>query len=117
MKMYLCILTLLCCLIGLTAQNTALINTSTNEIRIDVLAVYEEVVNDGYASVQVYEKLAHGRYEQHNFAEANRWFKKMFRLKKKPSAVDYKRYAETLDALDEHKKAKKYWESYYTANK
>ncbi|MEP2936230.1 MAG: hypothetical protein ABJM06_12515 [Gilvibacter sp.] len=117
MKKYLCVLGLLCFSVGITAQNSSKTSESTNTVRIDVLAVYEEVVSDGYASAQVYEKLAHGRYEQNNFSEANRWFEKLFRLKKSPSALDYKRYATTLEALEKHDKAKKYWKQYYAANK
>lgn len=102
---------------GLTAQNSSAASSDSNNVKIDVLAVYEEVVRDGYASAQVYEKLAHGRFKQNKFIEANRWFEKMFRLKKSPSALDFKRYAETLDAIKKPEKAKKYWKRYYAANK
>lgn len=117
MKKYLCILVLLCISAGLNAQNPSSKDQTTSNVKIDVLAVYEEVVSDGYASVQVYEKLAHGRFEQNNYTEANRWFEKLFHLKKRPSALDFMCYAKTLDALEKHEKAKKYWKGYYAANK
>ncbi len=112
---HLCILLLLLCSFSIQAQTSNSESKNAN-VKIDVLAVYEEVVETGYASVQVYEKLAYGRYEEGNYEASSKWFEKLFKLKKKPTADDYKRYATSLEQIEEFEKAKKYWKRYYAAN-
>ena len=113
---HLCILLIMICSLSLHAQNTTQSQTSFSDVSIDVLAVYEEVVANGFASAQVYEKLAHGRFEEGNYEASSKWFEKMFKLKKKPSALDYKLYATSLEQIQEFEKAKKYWKQFYAAN-
>jgi len=67
---------------------------------INVAEVYEQVVKEGYGSVDVYLKLANEYYFQDDFENSKKWFEKVFEDKEK--ATDKMllfRYKQTLKAL------------------
>tara|TARA_R110000850_G_scaffold190308_2_gene316171 strand:- start:9959 stop:10315 length:357 start_codon:yes stop_codon:yes gene_type:complete len=79
---------------------------------IDVVKVYEKVVEDGYESVQIYEKLATTNFERGQYAAAKKWFEKWFEKDKNPDVTAYLKYSQTLKELREFEKAKHYLDLY-----
>ncbi len=75
---------------------------------IDVVKVYEKVVEDGYESVQIFQKLANSHYSRGNYIQARKWFEKWFNLDKTPERIAYLKFSKTLQALNEIEKAKHY---------
>jgi tetratricopeptide (TPR) repeat protein len=84
----------------------------SNNYDIDVVKIYEKVVEDGYISPQIYELLANTQYEIRNYSEAKRWFEKWFELEKNPNKNAYLKYARTLENLNLLEKAKVYYKLY-----
>lgn len=72
---------------------------------IDIIRVYEKVVEDGYTSIQIYETLAQSNYERGNYTDAKKWFEKWFK-EENPEKVDYLKYLKTLRVLNELKNSK-----------
>ena len=112
MLKYLCTLCLALISISSFSQNSATESTAGNDVNIDVLAVYEDVVAQGYESAQVYSKLANGRFFERNYQEAKKWYAKLFEMDSKPEPIEYLRYSETLNALEEYELAQNYKEQY-----
>jgi tetratricopeptide (TPR) repeat protein len=81
-------------------------------INIDVIKVYEKVVEDGYESAQIFEKLANSNYERGHYSDAKKWFEKWFSKDKNPEAIAYLKYSKTLNVLNEPEKAKHYLSLY-----
>jgi tetratricopeptide (TPR) repeat protein len=79
-------------------------------LEIDIIKVYEKVVEDGYSSAQIYEKLATSYYIKNDFANAVKWFEKLltFTTTSLPNPSIYLYYAKSLEALENHEKARKY---------
>jgi len=75
---------------------------------IDVIKIYEMVVAEGYVSSQIYETLATENFYISNFADAKKWFEKLFALDSNPEPMAYYRYAKSLEALKELEKANQY---------
>lgn len=87
-------------------------NNETKSKDIDIVKVYEKVLEDGYESVQIYQTLANRTYERRQFTDARKWFEKWFELEHNPESMAYLRFARTLEALNETEMAKKYLELY-----
>lgn len=83
-----------------------------SDVKIDVLAVYEEVVDQGYESIQVYRKLANGRFFQKNFEAAKKWYSRLFKMDSDPDPIEYLRFSETLAALEEYDLARNFKHRY-----
>ncbi len=98
------------------AQQSTLTGSQKDQ-HIDVIKVYEKVVEDGYESSQIFEKLANSNYERGNFIEAKKWFEKWFSKDKNPKTIAYLRYSKTLEALNELEKAKHYLSLYEKKSK
>lgn len=96
---------------SVTAQQSDIASSQKNQF-IDVVKVYEKVIEEGYESVQIYEKLATTNFERGRYEAAKRWFEKWFEKDKNPDAQAYLNYAKTLRELKEFEKAKYYLELY-----
>ncbi|NQX76803.1 hypothetical protein [Gilvibacter sp.] len=112
MQKYLCILALSLMAFSGAAQTGDRALAVNSNVQIDVLAVYEDVVAQGYHSAQVYRKLANGRYLEQKFDEAKKWYSKLFEMDEAPETIEYLRYAETLEALEEFDLAQTYKAQY-----
>lgn len=66
---------------------------------VDLVKLYEQVVLEGYATVEVYKELAMAQYFRSNYTEAKRWFEKWFELEMPKDATVKHRYKQTLKAL------------------
>lgn len=93
------------------AQQSDIASTQKDQF-IDVVKVYEKVVEEGYESVQIYEKLATTNFERGQYAAAKKWFEKWFEKDKNPDATAYLKYSQTLKELKEFEKAKHYLDLY-----
>lgn len=71
----------------------------------DAIVTYEKVAKKGYKSVELLSKLGDSYYFQSKLKEANKWYNDLFSLKKKLNSEYYFRYAQTLKAVGNYKKA------------
>ena len=72
---------------------------------VDAIKTYEKVAQKGYKSVELYSKLGDSYYFQSKLKEAHKWYDELFSLKKKLNSAYYFRYAQTLKAVGNYKKA------------
>lgn len=89
------------------AQQSDIASSQKNQF-IDVVKVYEKVIEDGYESFQIYEKLATTNFERGQYEEAKKWFEKWFNKDKNPINIAYLKYSKTLKALNEFEMAEHY---------
>ena len=75
---------------------------------IDVVKVYEQVVNEGYGTPEIYKKLANGYYFQGDYLNAKKWFETLFEIEKPSDKIMIFRYKQTLKALDIKLESNKY---------
>lgn len=95
------------------AQNSALKQATKNFDKgayIDAIAIYEEVIKEGYESVEIYRKLGDSYYFNAMLPEASGYYDKMFALSKTSPETNitpeyYFRYAQTLKAVKHYEKA------------
>ncbi len=71
----------------------------------DAIKTYEKVAQKGHKSVELYSKLGDSYYFQSKLKEAHKWYDELFSLKKKLNSEYYFRYAQTLKAVGNYKKA------------
>ena len=72
---------------------------------VDAIKTYEKVAQKGYKSVELFSKLGDSYYFQSKLKEAHKWYDELFSLKKKLNSEYYFRYAQTLKAVGNYKKA------------
>ena len=72
---------------------------------VDAIKTYEKVAKKGYKSVELYSKLGDSYYFQSKLKEANNWYNELFLLNEKLNSEYYFRYAQTLKAVGNYKKA------------
>lgn len=85
-------------------QNSSIATT----IEIDVIKIYEQVLEEGYESAQIYQKLAQENFAKKNYLDSKKWFEKWFILDEKPEPIAYLQYSKTLEILNHDHKAKEY---------
>lgn len=84
----------------LISSSGAFSQTKTNVNKdIDVTKVYEQVVKEGYGTPKVYKKLANAYYFRSEYANARKWFEKLFEEEKPTDETLLYRYRQTLKAL------------------
>ncbi|WP_158676793.1 tetratricopeptide repeat protein [Pukyongia salina] len=66
---------------------------------VDRTAVYEQVVKEGYGTPTIYKELGNGHYFKGNYAEAKKWFEKLFETETLKDPMLKFRYKQTLKAL------------------
>lgn len=77
-----------------------------NYAYIDAIKTYEKVVQKGYASPDIYQKIANSYYFNAKLDEANTWYEKLFATKSDLDAEYYYRYAYCLKSVGQNEKAK-----------
>ena len=82
----------------------------------DAIVTYEKVAKKGYKSVELLSKLGDSYYFQSKLKEANKWYNDLFSLKKKLNSEYYFRYAQTLKAVGNYKKADEMMEKFNQVN-
>jgi len=66
---------------------------------IDVVKVYEQVVREGYATAEIYKKLANETYFRSDYKASKKWFEKLFETQKVSDQTLLFRYKQSLKAL------------------
>lgn len=110
------IIALLCIAYSAQGQENLPLKTSESN-QIDVIKVYENVLEEGYESAQIYQKLAQANFARENYPDAKKWFEKWFEIDESPSPVAYYHYSKTLEYLNENEKAKEFLELYQKLSK
>ena len=82
----------------------------------DAIVTYEKLAKKGYKSVELFSKLGDSYYFQSKLKEANKWYNDLFSLKKKLNSEYYFRYAQTLKAVGNYKKADEMMEKFNQVN-
>lgn len=85
--------------IGISANLLAQEN-SFKKHEIDIVKVYERVVADGYKDAFVYQKLATEYYVRKDFANAKKYFEKLFEINKAKDLESKNKYQQCLKALE-----------------
>lgn len=79
---------------------------------INASEIYEKVAEKGYRSVELFTKLGNTYYFNARYTEAAKWYGELFGMKETVTAVYYLRYAQTLKAIGEDKKAQEFFDTY-----
>jgi len=72
---------------------------------INVTDTYERILNKGYKSVEMFERVANTRFFDGELATAAKWYKELFAATTDLQDVYYYRYAHALKSIGEIKKA------------
>ena len=116
MKNTINILLLFILTLGLNAQTKGLRKGTKqydNLAYVDAIKTYEKLANDGYKSVDLFQKLGNSYYFNAKLKEANKWYNQLFELKEKVEPEYYYRYSQTLKANEEYEKANSYLDQFY----
>lgn len=74
-------------------------------IYIDILKTYERVLEKGYKSVDMFQKIANAYYFNNELEKAAKWYTELFAMTSDLEPVYYYRYALSLKALGQNDKA------------
>lgn len=83
---------------------------------VDAIKTYEKVAAKGHKSAEVFQKLGNAYYFQSKLEEANKWYTKLFAMNQEVEPELYFRYAQTLKAVGDYKKADQMMEKFYQKN-
>lgn len=76
-----------------------------NYIKVDVTSTYQKVLEKGYKSPEMLQKVADRLYFEGNFNTAAGYYEQLFILVKDPDVIYYYRYAQSLKAINQLEKA------------
>ncbi|SRX52304.1 tetratricopeptide repeat protein [Aequorivita sp. CIP111184] len=89
---------------GITSVSFSQSNTKTDVNKdIDVVRVYEQVVQEGYGTPFIYKNLANAYYFRNEYNKALIWFEKLFAAEKNSDPEIAQRYQQTLKAVKVNK--------------
>ncbi len=74
-------------------------------IYIDILKTYERVLEKGYKSIDMFQKIANAYYFNAELKKAARWYAELFAMTSDLEPVYYYRYAQSLKAIGQNDKA------------
>lgn len=83
---------------------------------VDAIKTYEKVAAKGYKSAEVFQKLGNAYYFQSKLEEANKWYTELFAMNQEVEPELYFKYAQTLKAVGDYKKADQMMEKFYQKN-
>lgn len=83
---------------------------------VDAIKTYEKVAAKGHKSAEVFQKLGNAYYFQSKLEEANKWYTELFAMNQEVEPELYFRYAQTLKAVGDYKKADQMMEKFYQKN-
>lgn len=111
-------LALVLCAVNAGLAQTAKTNKADKKFEkyeyVDAIEVYKNIAEKGYKSINTLQKLADAYYFNGKLSEANKWYGELFEFaaennEQLPSEYYY-RYAQTLKAVEDYKKADQYME-------
>ena len=74
-------------------------------VKVDITGTYERVLEKGYKSPEMLQKVADRLYFEGNFNTAAGYYEQLFNLVKDPDVIYYYRYAQSLKAVNQIEKA------------
>jgi tetratricopeptide (TPR) repeat protein len=74
-------------------------------IYIDILKTYERVLEKGYKSIEMFQKIANACYFNNELEKAAKWYTELFAMTSDLEPVYYYRYAQSLKAIGKNDKA------------
>lgn len=80
---------------------------------IDAVKTYEKLVEKGYKSTDLFQKLGDSYYFNAKLIEANNWYNQLFSMNEKVDNEYYYRYSQTLKSNQEYEKANKFLDQFY----
>lgn len=84
---------------------------------INAIDIYLKVVEKGYESAEIYQKIGNSYYFNAKLTEANQWYEKLFALKNVTIEPEYYyRYSQTLKATGNYEKANAYLSDFSKMN-
>lgn len=72
---------------------------------VDAIKTYEKLANKGYKSADMFKKLGNAYYFNAKLEDAAKWYTELFTMEAEIEPEYYYRYAQTLRAIGENKKA------------
>lgn len=72
---------------------------------VDAIKTYEKLANKGYKSADMFKKLGNAYYFNSKLEDAAKWYTELFTMEAEIEPEYYYRYAQTLRAIGENKKA------------
>ncbi|MFI0426713.1 MAG: carboxypeptidase regulatory-like domain-containing protein [Flavobacterium sp.] len=79
---------------------------------IDAIEIYKKVAEKGHKSADLFKKLGNSYYFNSELKEANKWYSELFALGEEIESEYYFRYAHTLKAIGDYKKADEYLDKF-----
>ncbi|MBU2997236.1 flagellar motor protein MotB, partial [Cellulophaga baltica] len=105
--------------LSLQAQERQVVkaNTKFNSLDYsDAIASYEELIEDGNTSEEVYKNLGDANYMNANYDEASAWYAKLFALENTTVDPEYLyRYAQTLKSTKHYEESDQWMEKFEQA--
>ena len=101
---------------NLQAQESKIIKANQNYnglAYVDAIDTYLKVANKGYKSKELFQKLGDSYYFNAKLKEASKWYGELFSLNEQIDPEYYYRYAQTLKAIEDYKKADEYLNKFY----
>ncbi len=80
---------------------------------IDALNAYKAIIDNGYESEDVFQKLGDAYYFNANYTEAANYYSRLFDLNNNQAEIYQYRYGQSLKAIEGYKKADIYLGEYY----
>jgi outer membrane protein OmpA-like peptidoglycan-associated protein len=87
-----------------------------NCVYFDAIKLYEKVAQNGYQSVELFQKLGDANFFNAQYIQANNWYQKLFELNKEVDAIYYYRYAQTLKSIGDYTKSNEYLSKFAAVN-
>ncbi len=87
------------------AASPTIIATKPKNVKIDVLATYERIMDKGYKNVDMITKVGNSHFFAGDLVLAAKWYGELFAVKTDLEAVYYYRYAQSLKAVKQFEKA------------
>lgn len=102
---------------NLNAQGNSIIRAGSNYEKlayVDAIDTYLKIANKGYRSKEIFQKLGDSYYFNAKLREANKWYSELFAMNEIIEPEYYYRYAQTLKAVGDYKKADEYLSKFYS---
>ncbi|MDI1317004.1 hypothetical protein [Flavobacterium sp.] len=82
-----------------------IIETKPKNVKIDILATYERIMDKGYKNVDMITKVGNSHFFAGDLVLAAKWYAELFAVKTDLEPVYYYRYAQSLKAVKQFEKA------------
>lgn len=83
----------------------SIIQAKPKNVKIDVLATYERIMDKGYKTLDMIIKVGNSHFFAGDLVLAAKWYDELFAIKTDLEPVYYYRYAESLKAIKQFEKA------------